>query len=69
MREDFTMKKIKEEVVYIVTYLDDDNKKHMTFVKGFSAVRFLEDRFENIFFEKTDNFSFDDEEREYFQIH
>lgn len=66
MREDFTMKKIKEEVVYIVTYLDDDNKKHMTFVKGFSAVRFLEDRFENIFFEKTDNFSFDDEEREYF---
>ena len=63
------MKKIKEEVVYIVTYLDDDNKKHMTFVKGFSAVRFLEDRFENIFFEKTDNFSFDDEEREYFQIH
>ena len=60
------MKKIKEEVVYIVTYLDDDNKKHMTFVKGFSAVRFLEDRFENIFFEKTDNFSFDDEEREYF---
>ena len=66
MREDFTMKKIKEEVVYIVTYFDDDNKKHMTFVKGFSAVRFLEDRFGNIFFEKTDNFSFDDEEREYF---
>ena len=61
------MKKIKEEVVYIVTYLDDENKKHITFVKGFSAVRFLEDRFDNVYFEKTENFSFDNEEKDFFR--
>ncbi len=44
------------EVVYVVTYLDDENRKHMTFVRGFSEVRFLEDRFESVYFERTENF-------------
>lgn len=40
-----------KEMVYMVTYLDDTNKKHLTFVKGFSAVKFLEDRFSSVYFE------------------
>ena len=35
----------KREVVYMVTYRDDSNQKHLAFVKGFSAVRVLEERF------------------------
>ena len=43
-----------KKVVYMVTYFDDDRKQHITFVEGFSAVRFLEDRFNNVYFEKTE---------------
>lgn len=44
------------KVVYMVTYTDDQHKTHMTFVEGFSAVRFLEDRFDNVYFEVTNNY-------------
>ena len=44
----------KKEVVYMVNYKDDDNKKHITFVKGYSQVKFLEDRFGTVKFEKTE---------------
>ena len=43
-------------IVYMVTYRDDDNKMHMTFVRGFSAVRFIENRFDNVHFEVTDQY-------------
>lgn len=43
----------KTGFIYIVSYIDDRNKKHMTFVKDFSSVRFLEDRFTSVHFEKT----------------
>jgi hypothetical protein len=42
-----------KEIIYMVQYTDDDNRKHITFVKGFSAVRFLEDRFGTVHFERT----------------
>ena len=42
-----------KEVVYMVTYRDDNKTKHITFVKGFSEVRFLEDRFGYIDYEPT----------------
>ena len=45
------MKKVKA-ILYMVTYKDDFNKKHITFVRGYSEVRFLEERFGNIHFEK-----------------
>lgn len=44
----------KREVVYMVTYQDDRNQKHITFVKGFSAVRFLEERFGRVEYEITE---------------
>ena len=43
-------------VIYMVEYLDDVNQKHMTFVEGFSAVRFLEDRFGWVYYEVTENY-------------
>lgn len=46
----------KREVVYMVTYQDDRNQKHLAFVKGFSAVRFLEDRFGYVEYEVTERF-------------
>ena len=49
------MKKIKE-VVYMVIYFDDAKQKHITFVKGFSAVKFLEERFGNVYFERTETY-------------
>ena len=42
--------------VYMVTYKDDFNKKHMTFVKSFSAVKFFEERFSEVRFERTENY-------------
>ena len=45
------MKNVKA-VVYMVTYKDDFNRKHIAFVKGFSEVKFLEDRFGTIHYEK-----------------
>lgn len=44
----------KREVVYMVNYKDDDNKKHISFVKGYSQVKFLEDRFGTVKFERTE---------------
>lgn len=52
----------KREVVYMVTYRDDSNQKHLAFVKGFSAVRVLEDRFGYIEYEITESFIRFDEE-------
>ena len=43
-----------KEVIYMVTYTDDDKKRHMAFVKGFSSVRFLEERFDRVRFERTE---------------
>ena len=45
------MREIKT-VVYMVTYKDDFNKKHITFVKKYSEVKFLEDRFGKVHFER-----------------
>lgn len=46
----------KREVIYVVTYLDDRNQKHLITVKGFSAVRFLEERYGRVFYEVTENY-------------
>ena len=46
----------KNEVIYVVTYVDDRNKKHLITVKGFSQVRFLEERFGRIHYEVTENY-------------
>ena len=40
-----------KKIIYMVTYSDDKGQKHITFVEGFSAVRFLEERFYNIEYE------------------
>jgi len=45
-----------KKVVYMVTYKDDRHKTHITFVEGFAAVRFLEDRFSNVYFEATETY-------------
>lgn len=45
-----------KKVVYMVTYKDDRHKTHMTFVEGFSAVKFLKDRFSEVYFEITNTF-------------
>lgn len=44
------------EVVYMVIYKDDRNQKHMAFVQGYSSVKFLKDRFGEIYFERTEKF-------------
>lgn len=41
-------------VVFMVTYQDDNHKKHITFVQKYSEVKFLKDRFGDIKFELTD---------------
>ena len=46
----------KREVIYVVAYLDDRNQKHLITVKGFSAVRFLEERYGKVFYEVTENY-------------
>ncbi len=53
MQGALNMEKVKE-VVYMVIYFDDAKQKHMAFVKGFSAVKFLEERFGDIYFEQTE---------------
>ena len=45
-----------KKVVYMVTYKDDRHKIHMTFVEGFSAVRLLEERFSEVYFEITETY-------------
>ncbi len=35
-------------MMYIVYYLDDEHKQHMTFVKSFKDVKFLQERFGEI---------------------
>lgn len=47
----------KREVVYMVEYYDNRNRKHMTWVKGFSGVRLLEDRYRVINWEITECYS------------
>ena len=49
-------------IVYMVTYKDDSHKTHMTFVKGFSAVKFLEERFSEVYFEITETYPHKKEE-------
>ena len=50
------MKTERTAVIYMVEYLDDVNQKHITFVEGFSAVRFLEDRFGWVHYEVTEDY-------------
>ena len=50
------MENKRAAVIYMVEYLDDVNQKHITFVKGFSAVKFLEERFGWIHYEVTENY-------------
>lgn len=44
-------------MMYIVYYKDDDNKGHMTFVKSFRDVRFIQERFEKVTFEMTTTYN------------
>ncbi len=44
------------KTTYMVTYFDDKNKKHITFVKNLTAVKFIQDRFGKVLFEPTGNF-------------
>jgi hypothetical protein len=46
-----------KDIIYMVTYVDDEYRKHLTFVRGFSAVRFLIDRFDNVHFEVTEKYA------------
>jgi len=50
------MENKRAAVIYMVEYIDDENQKHITFVKGFSGVRFLEERFGWIHYEVTENY-------------
>ena len=52
----------KREVVYMVTYRDDSNQKHLAFVKGVSAVRVLEERFGYTEYEVTEQFVYNHNE-------
>lgn len=45
------------KTVYMVTYLDDNKNKHISFVQHFSEVTFLKDRFDNVSFEVTKNYN------------
>ena len=40
-----------KKVTYMVKYVDDNKKKHITFVRSFSEVKFLEDRFCRVSYE------------------
>ena len=35
-------------MMYVVYYVDDHHKKHMTFVKSYAEVEFIRDRFGEI---------------------
>ena len=35
-------------MMYIIHYVDDEHKKHITFVRSFRDVKFLRDRFGEI---------------------
>ena len=50
------MKTERTAVIYMVEYLDDVNQKHITFVEGFSGVRFLEYIFGCVHYEVTENY-------------
>ena len=56
----------KRDAVYMVTYRDDAKRKHMTFVKDFSTVKFLEDRFGTLDIQVTKNYDKDSLRREYY---
>lgn len=42
--------------IYMVKYTDDEHRVHLAFVKEFSSVRFIMDRFDYVEFELTDSF-------------
>ena len=43
-------------MLYEVEYLDDWNKKHITFVRTMDEVRFLKQRFERVVYSVTEKF-------------
>lgn len=45
---------MKNKVTYMVIYKDDNKQKHITFVTGYSQVKFIEDRFGEVTFEATE---------------
>lgn len=51
-----------KEMIYMVTYKDDWNRKHLAFVKGFSEVKTLKRRFEEVNFEITETYIRTEEE-------
>ena len=55
-----------KNVVYMVTYNDDNKQQHLTFVQGFSAVKFLEDRYDRVNFEVTDNYVRETDEDDFY---
>jgi len=42
-------------VIYMVTYRDDFRRKHITFVRHYSEVKFLKDRFNTVEWEVIKN--------------
>ena len=54
-----------KKIVYMVTYVDDKHKTHITFVQGYSAIRMLEERFNNVYFESTDVYPQEEESEDY----
>ena len=47
---------MKNKITYMVTYEDDQRKRHITFVTGYSQVRFIEERFGKVSIEATERF-------------
>lgn len=41
--------------IYVVSYVDDYNKKHITFVRGYASISFFKERFGKIFFEPVND--------------
>lgn len=48
----------ENSTVYKVIYKDDKNRTHMTFTKDFSSIKFIEERFGDICFEKVNYYVF-----------
>lgn len=43
-------------MMYVVYYKDDNHKQHMTFVKSFKDVKFIQERFGFVTYETTQTF-------------
>lgn len=54
-----------KKMMYMVTYKDDRHRTHITFVEGFRAVRFLEERFSDVYFEMTDIYPHEKQNTDY----